>query len=154
MSIFDTMRVSASGLTAQRLRMDVIASNVANADTTRTPEGGPYQRREVIFSATEPSGSITDPNGFQRLSATSSPAESIGQGVAVSGIRADADAVKRVYDPSNPDAGADGYVLSPDIDVVTEMTDMLAANRAYEANVTVLNAVKSMASRALSIGRA
>jgi flagellar basal-body rod protein FlgC len=154
MSIFDTMRVSMSGLSAQRLRMDVIASNVANVDTTRTPDGGPYLRREAIFTAVAPNPPAQAATGVQRVAATTGGAESAGEGVAVTGIRSDQDAVKRVYDPNNPDAGADGYVLHPDIDVITEMTDMLAASRAYEANVTVLNAVKSMATRALSIGRA
>lgn len=150
MSIFDTMRVSMSGLSAQRLRMDVIASNVANVDTTQTPEGGPYHRRSVVFEAVSPAAGSTI--GMQRIASQGAP--TVGQGVKVTAIRADEDAVRREYDPTHPSADEDGYVTRPDIDVVTEMTDMLAATRAYEANVTVLNATKSMAMRALSIGRA
>ena len=153
MSIFETMRVSMSGLTAQRLRMDVIASNIANVDTTRTPEGGPYRRRQVVFTAVPGTDSRATTGGFQRILAPVDPEGSAGQGVAVTAIRTDPDAVRRVYEPDHPDADEEGFVLRPDIDVITEMTDLLAASRAYEANVTVLNAVKAMASRALTIGR-
>lgn len=149
MSIFDTMRVSMSGLTAQRLRMDVISSNVANVDTTRTPEGGPYLKRQVVFTAVPTAAATRSP--FQTvLSAASAP---VGEGVAVTEIRTDPNAVRTVYDPNHPDADANGYVRYPDIDVVTEMTNMVAASRAYEANVTVLNASKSMALKALQIGK-
>ncbi|MDI3340313.1 MAG: flagellar basal body rod protein FlgC [Sphaerobacter sp.] len=153
MSIFETMRVSMSGLTAQRLRMDVIASNIANVDTTRTPDGGPYLRRRVIFRAVPGAEPAPATSGFQPVLDAARASTSAGQGVAVRAIQVDEDAVRRVYDPSHPEADAEGYVLLPDIDVVTEMTDLLAASRAYEANVTVLNAVKTMASRALTIGR-
>lgn len=149
MSVFDTMRVSMTGLSAQRLRMDVIASNVANIETTRTPEGGPYLRRQVIFRSQ--AGTGVQPASFR--SALVNAGASVGQGVAVTNIATNADAVREVYDPDHPDADANGMVAYPDIDVVTEMTDMLSATRAYEANVTVLNATKSMALRALQIGR-
>ena len=148
MSVFDTLRVSMSGLSAQRLRMDVIASNVANVETTRTPDGGPYLRREVSFQSQGPSIQNAD---FRKV--LSNTGASIGSGVAVTRISADQGATKSVYDPTHPDADAEGNVLFPDIDVVTEMTDMMAATRAYEANVTVLNATKGMALRALQIGR-
>jgi flagellar basal-body rod protein FlgC len=138
-----------SGLSAQRLRLDVIASNVANVETTRTPDGGPYLRRQVVFTSM-PGGGVQQ-SGFQRTLARAS--DPVGEGVTVSRIASDANAVRTVHDPSHPDADANGDVLYPDIDVVTEMTDMMAANRAYEANVTVLNATKSMALRALQIGR-
>ena len=148
MSILDTMRISMSGLSAQRLRMDVIASNVANVETTRTPDGGPYHRRQVIFRA-EAGGS--NRVGFQqRLAASSNIA---GRGVAVVGIHADQPAVREVHSPAHADADENGNVLFPDIDIVTEMTDMMSASRAYEANVTVLNATKNLALRALQIGR-
>jgi flagellar basal-body rod protein FlgC len=138
-----------SGLSAQRLRLDVIASNVANVETTRTPDGGPYLRRQVVFTSMPGDG--VQQSGFQRTLARTS--SSVGEGVTVSAIASNANAVREVHDPSHPDADENGDVLYPDIDVVTEMTDMMAANRAYEANVTVLNATKSMALRALQIGR-
>lgn len=153
MGIFETMRVSASGLTAQRLRMDVIASNVANVETTTTPEGGPYRRRQVVFQATTPAPTPRTPTVAHHIAAIRR-GPNAGQGVKVTAITEDEEAVKRVYDPDHPDADEDGFVLHPDIDVVTEVTDMLAASRAYEANITVLNATKAMAMRALSIGRA
>ncbi len=151
MGIFETMRVSLSGLTAQRLRMDVISSNIANVETTRSPHGGPYLRRQVVFQAESapPSATLLS-NQLGGQLATPSAA----RGVAVVGIRTDAGAVRAIHDPEHPDADENGNVRYPDIDVVTEMADLLAATRAYEANVTVLNAIKSMAMRALSIGRA
>lgn len=151
MGILETMRVSLSALTAQRVRMDVIASNLANVDTTRTPQGGPYLRRQVVFATEQPSpfarllGSRTD---------LVSPLPQVARGVQVAGIVVDPQAVREVYDPSHPDADANGIVRYPDIDVVSEMTNLLAATRAYEANVSVLEALKAMAMRALSIGRA
>jgi flagellar basal-body rod protein FlgC len=151
MGIFETMRVSLSALTAQRLRMDVVASNIANVETTRSPQGGPYLRRQVIFQA-EARSAFATLLGNQ-VSGTRT-ALGAARGVAVAGIRSDPEAVREVYDPLHPDADQNGLVRYPDIDVVTEMADLLAATRAYEANVTVLNAVKSMALRALSIGRA
>jgi flagellar basal-body rod protein FlgC len=149
--LFTTFRISASGLTAQRLRMDVIASNLANSETTRTSEGGPYRRQRVEFA----------PILAQQLGAAALPPEPSldplpadpGQGVRVSAIQSDPTAVRSVYDPAHPDANADGYVVVPDIDVVTEMTDMLSASRAYEANVTVMNATKAMALKTLDLGR-
>lgn len=151
MGILETMRVSLSALTAQRVRMDVTASNLANVETTRTPQGGPYLRRQVVF-ATE------QPTGFAQLVATREGAAgmtpSAARGVRVAGIVVDQRAVREVYDPEHPDADENGIVRYPDIDVVSEMTNLLAATRAYEANVTVLDAIKAMAMRALSIGRA
>jgi flagellar basal-body rod protein FlgC len=140
MSLFHTFRISASALTAQRLRMDTIAGNMANAETTRTAEGGPYRRQRVEFA----------PILAQQLGAD---AARPGQGVRVVGIRRDAAATRSVFDPRHPDADAEGYVRYPDIDVVTEMTDMLSASRSYEANVTVMNASKAMALKALEIAR-
>ncbi|MCX2727809.1 flagellar basal body rod protein FlgC [Thermomicrobium sp. 4228-Ro] len=151
MGIFETMRVSLSALTAQRVRMDVTASNLANVDTTRTPQGGPYLRRQVVF-ATE------QPDAFARLVQTRTglvpSAPSAARGVRVAGIVVDQQAVREVYDPTHPDADENGIVRYPDIDVVSEMTNLMAATRAYEANVTVLESLKAMAMRALSIGRA
>ncbi len=151
MGIFETMRVSLSALTAQRVRMDVTASNLANADTTRTPQGGPYLRRQVVFATEQPSPFarlLQTRTGFVQRSV------SVARGVHVAGIVVDRQAVREVYDPGHPDADANGIVRYPDIDVVSEMANLLAATRAYEANVTVLESLKAMAMRALSIGRA
>jgi flagellar basal-body rod protein FlgC len=145
MSLLQTMRISASGLTAQRLRMDVIASNLANTETTRAPGGGPYLRQRVEFApilAEHLGGPSGDP-----LTA------SAGQGIRVTAVQRDAAAVRSVHDPGHPQANAEGYVEYPDIDIVTEMTDMLSASRSYEANITVLNASKTMALKALDIAR-
>jgi len=151
MGIFETMRVSLSGLTAQRLRMDVISSNIANVETTRSPEGGPYLRRQVIFQAeSAPPFAMLLSNQLDGQRS----APNASRGVAVVGIRTDPEAVREGHGPAPPGAGRNGSLRDPDIDVVTEMADLLAATRAYEANVTVLDALKSMAMRALSIGRA
>lgn len=143
MSFTSSMRISASSLTAQRLRMDVVASNIANVSTTRTPEGGPYRRRDVVLSAAySPTGGIIPVAGR-----SVSPV-----GVRVMGISED-EQIRIVNDPSHPDADADGNVSYPDIDLVQEMGNMLSAVRAYEASVTAINAAKSMAQKALELGR-
>lgn len=144
MSVFASFGISGSALTAQRLRMDLLAGNVANSETTRTPEGGPYRRADVVFAPIMPP---------QRLGSAGRP-QSPATGVAVPQIIADAGEPKLVYDPGHPDADASGYVAYPNIDVVTEMTNLLSAVRSYEANVTVLNLTKASAQRALEIGRA
>ncbi|HLT20015.1 MAG TPA: flagellar basal body rod protein FlgC [Thermomicrobiales bacterium] len=150
MSLFDSMQISVSGLSAQRVRMDVIASNIANVDTLETAQGGPYIRKRVRFETTNPAtGDIVRVSAFDDVLAN----RAIGQGVRVSAIEEDPAALELVYDPDNPSADEDGFVLRPDIDLVTEMTDMLSATRAYEANITVLNALKSMAMTALDISR-
>ncbi|MGE5501452.1 MAG: flagellar basal body rod protein FlgC [Ignavibacteriales bacterium] len=145
MGLISAIAATASGLQAQRVRMDVVSSNVANIDTTRTPGGdGPYQRQVVRFSAAgagTPFASLMARFGNQ-------PAN----GVVLTQVDTDQVTPNRVvYDPSNPDADADGYVELPNVDLVTEMTDLTSANRSYQANVTVLNAVKEMALRALDI---
>lgn len=147
MGIFSSLDISASGLTAQRLRMDTISQNIANVNTTRTENGTPYRRREVIFEER------TDPESFS--SALSSAANKLngGNGVRVSNIIEDPTDFKKVYDPGHPDADADGYVSMPNVDVVTEMVNMISATRSYEANVTSINATKSMALKALEIGK-
>ena len=152
MSIFSSMRTSASGLTSQRLRMDVISNNIANAETTRTPEGGAYRRQEVVFAPKE-TGQVPF---IDVLRGTAQAGQVPGlqtEGVQAVGIVDDKSPTRKVYDPSNPDANTDGYVEYPNVNVVTEMTDMLSATRSYEANVTVFNSVKAMAQRALEIGR-
>ena len=150
MSIFESMHVSVSGLSAQRVRMDVIASNIANVDTLETEAGGPYVRKRVRFETTNPdTGDIVRVSAFNDVLAQ----RAVGNGVRVSAIEEDDAALELVYEPGHPNADEDGFVLRPDIDVVTEMTDMLSATRAYEANITVLNALKSMAMQALDIAR-
>lgn len=142
MALFDAFSISASALTAERLRLEVIAGNVANANTTRTPGGGPYKRRGVVFA--ERLRLLQEEEGRQRLR---------GAGVRVAAITEDGGPPRLVHDPAHPDAGPDGFVAYPNINLVNEMTDMLAATRAYEANATVLEAAKGMALKALEIGR-
>ena len=143
MSIFGAIDASASGMTAERLRLDVISNNIANVNTTRTTEGGPYRRKFVVF---EP-----------RQEDTAFPRTSGGQlqlnGVRVSGIKQDDSPLRMIYEPGHPDADADGYVKMPNINIITEMVDMMTASRAYEANVTAVNVAKSMMMKALEIGR-
>ena len=152
MSYFSSLRTSSSGLTAQRLRMDLISNNIANAETTRTPEGGPYRRQQVLFTpkvaAKLPIGSFMR-GGVAAIASTSGLIE----GVQPLKIIQDESPLRQVYDPGHPDANPNGFVEYPNVNVVTEMTDMLSATRSYEANVTVLNAAKQMAQRALEIGR-
>ena len=147
MGLMQSMRISASALLAQRLRMDVVANNVANLNTSRTVDGGPYRRQSVVFA--EQGREVPFRDFLQRESGE--PGR--GGGVQVTEIREDNTPPRRVYDPQHPDADEEGYVLLPDINVVTELTDLVSARRAYEASVTVLNATKSMALRALEIGR-
>lgn len=151
MGMLGVFRIAGSALTAQRLRMDVIASNIANSEATATSEGGPYKREQVIFSPiqarqTSSSSLQTFATGGARRSAQSA-------GVEVSGVVTDDSDPRQVYDPSHPDADEEGYVAYPNVDMVTEMTDMLSASRAYEASITVLNVAKNMAQRALDLGR-
>lgn len=148
MSTLNVLRTAGSALTAQRLRMDVTASNIANAEATRTPEGGPYKRERVVFTPIQDS----DLHFLSRASTGGRQTGEIG-GVKVEEIVEDEAPPKIVYDPGHPDADADGNVAYPNIDLVTEMTDMLSASRAYEANITVINVAKSMANRALDLGK-
>lgn len=145
MGMFDSMHISASGLSAERLRMDVIAQNLANVNSTRGPDGQPYRRHEVVFQTADGQGS-----GVQGVSGGS---EVPTRGVEVVGIVEDQSALRSVYDPSHPDADQNGYVYLPNINPVTEMIDMTTATRAYEANVTAMNAAKNMALKALDILR-
>ena len=138
------MDVSATGMTAQQLRMDTISENIANVNTTRDSEGNVYKRKTVLFeekSYPTFSESLSMANGH------------IGKGVKVSRIVEDNSEGNKVYDPSHPDADDDGYVIYPNVNTVTEMTNMIDATRAFEANVTVLNGTKGMALKALEIGQ-
>lgn len=144
--MFDSMHVSASGLAAERLRMDVIAQNLANANSTRGPDGQPYRRHEVVFRSSDV-GTTDGPGRSER--ATNQPLS----GVEPVAIVEDPSALRTVYDPQHPDADEDGYVHFPNVNPVTEMVDMMTATRAYEANVTAMNAAKNMALKALDILR-
>jgi len=141
-------QISGSGMTAQRIRMDVIANNIANTNTMVTTEGGPYRRREVIFEAPGRTFDESLSTAQRRLNRV------IGSGVKVQRIVEDRteNAFIKIYDPGHPFADANGLVLRPNISVTTEMVNMIDASRAYEANVTALNSYKQMEQRALQIG--
>lgn len=147
MSYFGALDIGASALTAQRLRMDTISQNIANVNTTRTENGTPYRRRLVIFEEKKQGTSFSD-----YLTASSKNLY-LGKGVKVSKVVEDSSPFKKVYDPGNPDADAEGYVEMPNVDIITEMVNMISATRAYEANVTSINSTKSLALKALEIGR-
>lgn len=147
MGFFSSLDISASGLTAQRLRMDIISQNIANVNTTRTEKGTPYRRKVVVFEER----SLSAP--FSQYLSESSRERIIGKGVRVAKIIEDPSAFKKVYDPGHPDADEDGYVNMPNVDIITEMINMISASRSYEANVTSINATKSMAMKAMEIGR-
>jgi flagellar basal-body rod protein FlgC len=147
MGYFSSIDAAASALTAQRLRMDTISQNIANVNTTRSENGLPYRRRMVVFE--ERSGSVP----FSEYLSESSKKLYTAGGVRVSRIIEDPSPFKKVYDPGNPDADGDGYVQLPNVDIVSEMVNMISATRAYEAGVTSLNASKSMALKALEIGK-
>ncbi len=142
--MFRAIDTSASGLTAERLRMDVISNNIANVNTTRTEDGGPFRRKLCIFQARRPHGNWP----FRDRQNNHTP----GKGVRVTKIMEDMAPFKMEYDPNHPDADAEGYVRRPNINIVHEMVDMITATRAYEANVTSINSAKDMISAALNIG--
>nr|WP_092068358.1 flagellar basal body rod protein FlgC [Dendrosporobacter quercicolus]NSL47067.1 flagellar basal body rod protein FlgC [Dendrosporobacter quercicolus DSM 1736]SDL74779.1 flagellar basal-body rod protein FlgC [Dendrosporobacter quercicolus] len=144
MGMFDAINSAASGLSAERLRMDVISNNIANVNTTRTAAGGAYRRQVVQFEPRAGQASFAQILSEQLES---------GQGVRAVGITADQSPLRNVYDPGHPDANAEGYVQMPNVNVVAEMVDMITATRAYEANVTSVNAAKNMAMQALEIGK-
>lgn len=147
MSMFLGIDAAASGLTAERLRMDVISNNIANANTTRTQEGGAYHRRFVVFEPREAGGSSFE-NFLKKATKTAT-----GEGVRAVRIESDNEQGPLVYDPGHPDANADGYVERPNVNIVTEMVDMITASRAYEANTTTINAAKAMTMKVLEIGK-
>lgn len=145
----DSMNISASALTANRLRMDVIAENMANIQTTRTEDGEPYRRRYVVFQERQQHDFKTAFNHAAYRGARYAN----GAGVRVVAVGEDQSPFKLDYNPSHPDADEDGYVRMPNVEVVQEMVDMMAAYRAYEANITALNSFKDMAVKTLEIGR-
>jgi flagellar basal-body rod protein FlgC len=141
MEFFATFKICGTGLSAQRAKMDVITSNLANINTTSTPEGGPYKRKVITFSA-EPLK-----QGFDKT------LEGAVRAVKVKEIAEDKEGVKRVYDPAHPDADKDGFVSFPNINAMLEMADMITASRTYEACATAFDAAKNMALTAMSIGK-
>jgi flagellar basal-body rod protein FlgC len=160
MNLFGVMSVSASALKAERVRAEVVASNMANAETTRTADGGPYQRQHVVFEAEGAGG------GFQQSLASHlgglgsrmglgaggvTDAKGVAGGVAVTGVISDQSAPLRRYDPQHPDAGPDGYVSYPDINPLTEMVDLMGATRSYGMNASAIQAEKNMVSSSLEI---
>ncbi len=146
MSVIDGMNVSASGMTAQRLRMDIISQNIANVNTTRDENGEAYRRKIVVFAE-------KDTNAFADI-LNSKTGAGAGNGVKVTQILEDTETpMNMVYDPSHPDADEEGYVAYPNVNTVTEMTNLIDASRAYEANVTAFNASKEMALKGLEVGK-
>ncbi|WZL79460.1 flagellar basal body rod protein FlgC [Eubacteriales bacterium mix99] len=143
MKVFDTMQISASGLTAERLRMDTIASNIANVNTTHTEQGGPYRRKIAVFQE----------NLATERDRESGKIGSVSRGIKAVGVVEDKSPLQSVFDPTHPDADANGYVSMPNVNILNEMVDLIASTRAYEANVTAVNATKGMMARALEIGR-
>jgi flagellar basal-body rod protein FlgC len=168
MNLFGVMDVSASALQAERVRAEVVASNMANAETTRTAEGGPYQRHHVVFEAQGEGsfqqtmagqlsgigvGTANGLSGFGGglLSSGVTADQAVPGGVAVTGVISDASAPLRRYDPQHPDAGPDGYVEYPDINPLTEMVDLMGATRSYGANASAITAEKNMVTSSLDI---
>jgi flagellar basal-body rod protein FlgC len=160
MNIFRIFAVTGAGMSAQRARMTVVSGNLANAETTRTPEGGPYRRRNVFFRARPVR------EEFPTLLQTRLPVRSSMplrlespdhledvNSVEVVGVHASARAPRKIYDPHHPDADAEGYVAYPDINTMEEMTDLLSATRSYEANLTAFNATKTLVRKLLEMGR-
>jgi flagellar basal-body rod protein FlgC len=161
--MFDALDISASALHAQKIKMDTIASNIANANTTRAADGtiSPYKRKQVVFSTVyneamnPPDGTLSSNevsvNGNVLKTGISYNQNGSANGVKVAGIVEDASPLKKVYDPGHPDADNNGYVSMPNVNIVTEMVDMITASRAYEANVTTIDATKTIFSSALRI---
>ncbi|HZO87556.1 MAG TPA: flagellar basal body rod protein FlgC [Chthonomonadaceae bacterium] len=153
MSLSSSLQISASGLTAERLRLDVISNNIANVNTTRGADGQPYRRQQVVFSARSEGGAFAAMLAAARGGMRNGQAP--GAGVEVTAVQPDmAHDFKVVHDPGHPDADANGNVKLPNVEPVVEMVDMISASRAYEAGVTAINAAKQMQQRALEIGRA
>jgi len=140
---FRTMRITASGLAAERLRMDTISSNIANAETTRGENGNPYRRKIAVFKE----------NLQNEVDKLTGDTKKKMLGVKAVNIAEDKSPLRKVYDPTHPDADKNGYVLMPNVNILNEMADLMIASRAYEANVTVMNEEKSMFAKSLEIGR-
>lgn len=147
MGLFDAIGSSASGMQAERVRMDVVSENLANAETTKAADGQPYRRKEVVFQEAGAQGT-----SFASILAGAS-AGAPTHGVKVAGIVEDSSPLKRIYDPGHPDADKDGYVTMPNVNTVTEMTDLISSSRSYEANVTAMQTAKTMFSKTLDLLR-
>jgi flagellar basal-body rod protein FlgC len=147
MGLFDAIGSSTSGMQAERVRMDVVSENLANAETTKGADGQPYRRKEVVFQ--EAGGDNTSFASILAGVNKNAPTH----GVKVAGIVEDQSALKRIYDPGHPDADKDGYVTMPNVNTVTEMTDLISSSRAYEANVTAMQTAKTMFSKTLDLLR-
>ncbi len=147
MSFLNALNISASGMTAERMRLDIAAENIANINTTRTENGGPYRRKMVVF---EP---IEDNSFASAFRSELSRQSSNGGGVRVAQIVEDPSDFRMVYNPEHPDADENGYVQMPNVDLLKETVDSMAASRAYDANLTAFNTIKTMASKALEIGK-
>jgi len=160
--LFSTIKISASGLHGQRTKMDTIAKNLANSETTRTADGTPYRRERVVFSQTlaervanssnsQNHGNMKT-NNSRHFAGPPGSGNSIQKGIDVDvNVAPDASEFKVIYDPGHPDADEDGYVLMPNVNVITEMVDMITASRAYEANVSAVQSAKQMFAKALDI---
>lgn len=150
MGLFDALNASGSALAAERLRMDVTAENLANAQTTKGADGQPYRRKQVVLQEAGPAGT-----SFASVLSSmqgAGGAKSVN-GVRVAGIEEDSSALKRIYDPGHPDADKQGYVTMPNVNTVTEMTDLISSSRAYEANVTAMQTAKTMFVKTLDLLR-
>lgn len=152
MSVFNIFKISSQGMTAQRERLEAAAANLANSETTRTAEGGPYRRRDVVFEAVtvdQPGFSSIGGSSFDSLLQEATP---VGQGVRSTTLVSQSNNGVRRYEPSHPDADADGYVTMPDVDPLAETINMMSATRSFEANSTAFNAAKEMARASLKLG--
>ena len=143
MGMLEILKIGASGMKAQRTRMETIATNLANVHTTRTEEGGPYRKKDVVFTESD----VSEGNGFGRMLAKKL------DGVKVEEVAESNKEFEKVFDPSHPDADKDGYVMLPNVNLMEEMADMVAATRAYEANINAVNTTKEMYLKSLEIGR-
>lgn len=153
MSFLSSFNVLGSGMTAQQLRLDVIAENVTNINTTRTETGGPYRRKMVVLESQGSGNSFRTALARSRGAGLGTAGSETAGGVRVSELADDPSELKLVYDPTHPDANAAGYVSLPNVDLVKEITDAMAATQAYSANVTAFNTLKSVIAKGLEIGR-
>ncbi len=149
--LFTSLAISSSGMTAQRVRMDVVAQNLANAETTRTPEGGPYQRHVVTLEATEPASITSTETTTNGVLPPPIQMTNDAGGVHVASIGVDKSEGPMVYDPANPDANQSGYVRMPNVSMTTEMMDLMSSRRLYEANATVFQVARTMLHKAIDI---
>lgn len=152
MGYLSAFKIGSSALSAQRLRLDVISNNIANSETTRTETGGPYQRKDVVFKANNQG--LTPAGNFLPVNRSTSDKKLALNGVQVTEIFTDTTPGTRVYDPTHADADADGYVTYPNVNMVVEMTNMLSASRSYEAGLSIIDAARTMAQKAIDIGNA